>query len=121
MEYDGSVDFPFDFEPIEIPFGSISKGKLSPRSYSIEFERKYIFVGASVVQTAGGAWLRLLHKQCCPDLSVKNHKFLTDKFLTYTQVYVKNLCINIVRRFFAVGHLAVRQFAEKMLVSVKLG
>ena len=33
--------FPFDFEPNGIPFGSKSKGKLSPRSYPIQFERNW--------------------------------------------------------------------------------
>ena len=33
--------FPFDFEPNGFPFGSKSKGKLSPRSYSIQCERKW--------------------------------------------------------------------------------
>ena len=35
------VQIPLDFEPNGIPFGSKSKGKLSPRSYSIRFERKW--------------------------------------------------------------------------------
>ena len=33
MENDRVDDFPFDFEPNELPFGSKSKGKLSPRSH----------------------------------------------------------------------------------------
>ena len=33
--------YPFDFEPNGIPFRSKSKGKLSPRSYPIQFERKW--------------------------------------------------------------------------------
>ena len=41
MGYDFGDSFRFDFEPNGIPFGSISKGKLSPRSYPIQFERKY--------------------------------------------------------------------------------
>ena len=32
---------PFEFEPNGYPFGSNSKGKLSPRSYPIKFERKW--------------------------------------------------------------------------------
>ena len=32
--------FPFDFEQNGYPFGSKSKGKLSPGSYPIQFERK---------------------------------------------------------------------------------
>ena len=41
MEYDHGDSFPFDFEPNGYPVGSKSKGKLSPRSYSIQFERKW--------------------------------------------------------------------------------
>jgi len=40
MGYDGGDSFPFNFEPNRIPFGSKSKGKLSPRSYPFQFERK---------------------------------------------------------------------------------
>ena len=40
MGYDRRDSVPFDFEPNEIPFGTTSKGKLSPRSYPIQFERK---------------------------------------------------------------------------------
>ena len=41
MGYDRGDSFPFDFEPNRIPFGSKSKGKLSPRSYPIHCERKW--------------------------------------------------------------------------------
>ena len=41
MGYDRGDSFPFDFEPNGIPFGSKSKGKLSPRSYPIQYERKW--------------------------------------------------------------------------------
>ena len=41
MEYDRGDSFPFDFEPNGIPFGPKSKGNLSPRSYPIQFERKW--------------------------------------------------------------------------------
>ena len=41
MGYDCGDSFPFDFEPKGIPFGSKSKGKLSPRSYPIQCERKW--------------------------------------------------------------------------------
>ena len=41
MGYDRSDSFPFNFEPNGIPFSSESKGKLSPRSYSIQCERKW--------------------------------------------------------------------------------
>ena len=41
MGYDRGDSFLFDFEPNEIPFGSESKRNLSPRSYPIQFERKW--------------------------------------------------------------------------------
>ena len=41
MGCDRGDSFPFDFEPNEILFGSKSKGKLSPRSYPIQYERKW--------------------------------------------------------------------------------
>ena len=41
MGYDRGDSFPFDFEPNGIPFVSKSKGKLSPRSYPIKYERKW--------------------------------------------------------------------------------
>ena len=50
MGYDRGDIFPFNLEPNGIPFGSKSKGKLSPRSYFIQFEkkRKYSFISVSV-------------------------------------------------------------------------
>ena len=41
MGYDRSDSFSFDFEPNGFSFGSKSKGKLSPRPYPIQFERKW--------------------------------------------------------------------------------
>ena len=41
MRYSRGDSFPLDFEPNGIPFGSKSKGKLSPRSYPTLFERKW--------------------------------------------------------------------------------
>ena len=41
MGYDRGDSFPFDFKPNGMPFGSKSKGKLSPRSYPIQYERKW--------------------------------------------------------------------------------
>ena len=38
MGYGRGDSFPFDFEPNGTPFGSKSKGKLSPRSYPIQCE-----------------------------------------------------------------------------------
>ena len=46
MGYDHGDGFPFDFEPKGIPFGSKSKGKLSPQSHTIQCEKnlKYSFL-----------------------------------------------------------------------------
>ena len=41
MGYDRGDNFPFNFEPNGNPFGSELKGKLSPRSDPIQFERKW--------------------------------------------------------------------------------
>ena len=41
MRYDHGGSFLFNFEPNGIPFGSKLKGKLSPRSYPIQCERKW--------------------------------------------------------------------------------
>ena len=41
IEYDRGDSSPFNFEPNRIPFGSKSKGKLSPRPYPIQCERKW--------------------------------------------------------------------------------
>ena len=45
MGYDS---FPFDFEPNGIPFGSKLNGKLSPRSYPIQYDRKWKYSFLSV-------------------------------------------------------------------------
>ena len=41
MGYDRGDSFPFNFEPNGIPFGLKLKGKLSPRSYPIQCEKKW--------------------------------------------------------------------------------
>ena len=50
MGYDRGDSFPFDFEQNGIPFGSKSKGKLSPQPYPIRFERKYSFLSAPPIR-----------------------------------------------------------------------
>ena len=51
MGYDHHDSFNFNFEPNGIPFCSKSKGKLSPRTYPIEFKRKWksSFLSAYVI------------------------------------------------------------------------
>ena len=48
MEYDRGDRFPSDFEPNEILFGSKSKGKVSSRLYSIQFESKWKSIFRSI-------------------------------------------------------------------------
>ena len=49
MGSDRGYCFPFDFEPNGNPFGSKSKGNLSPRSYPIQCERKWKYSFLSVL------------------------------------------------------------------------
>ena len=63
MGYDHGDSFPFDFEPNGIPFGLKSKGKLSPRPYSIQFESKWKYSFLSV----GELW-----KKICLHVNKKN-------------------------------------------------
>ena len=48
MGYDRGDSSTSDFEPNGIPFGSKSKGKLSPRSFPIQCERKWKYSFLSV-------------------------------------------------------------------------
>ena len=56
MGYDRGDCFSFDFEPNGIPFGSKSKGKLSPRSYPIQFEKKYKY---SYLSALSDLWVQV--------------------------------------------------------------
>ena len=49
MGYDRGDKFPFDYKPNGIPFGSSSKGKLSPPSYPIQCERQWKYSFLSVL------------------------------------------------------------------------
>ena len=68
MGNDRGDSFPFDFEPNGIPFGSKLKGKLSPRSYPIQSERKWKHSFLSV--RAGKSFLNLV-------MSNRNHIVFT--------------------------------------------
>ena len=70
LEYDRGDSFPFNFEPNEIPFGSKSKGKLSPRSYPIQCKRKlkYSFLSVPSLRIIWGKYglpLNISTRQCC--------------------------------------------------------
>ena len=54
MGYDRGDSFPLDFEPNVIPFGSKSKGKLSPRTDPIQIENKWDASFLSVVKVGRG-------------------------------------------------------------------
>ena len=63
MGYDHGDSSPFDFEPNGFPFGLKSKGKLTPRSYPIQYERKWkysflsaIMCGVSTAIRRRAAW-----------------------------------------------------------------
>ena len=63
MGYDRGDTFPFDFEPNGVPFGSKSKGKVSPRSYPIQCERKYKYCFLTVPVFfigGGGRWICMI-------------------------------------------------------------
>ena len=60
MGYDRGDSLPFDFETNEIPFGSKSKGILSPRLYPIQFKRKWKYSFLSVLWDHTGEKLHLL-------------------------------------------------------------
>ena len=66
MGYDRGDSFPFNYEPNGIPFGSKSKGELSPRSYPIQYERKrkYSFLSADndVFKPSHNREIENLHK-----------------------------------------------------------
>ena len=48
MGYDPGDSLPFNFEPNGNSFDPKSKGKLSPRSYPIQYERKWNYSFLSV-------------------------------------------------------------------------
>ena len=63
MGYDCGDSFPLDFEPNGT--GSKSKGKLSPRSYLIQCERKWECSFLSVKSLGGVSSIEI---GCCPNL-----------------------------------------------------
>ena len=75
MGYDGGDSFHFDFEPNWNPFGSKSNVKLSPRSYAIQFERKWniSFLSIHLVghSPRPGIWSPYLPALSPTDLSIR--------------------------------------------------
>ena len=70
MGYDRGDSFPFDFEPNGFSFGSKSKWKLSPRSYHIQFERKWNTSFLSVEKKAAS----LIHLRSDEECGECNHR-----------------------------------------------
>ena len=65
MGYDSGDSFPFDFESNGNPFGSKSNGKLSPRTYLIQYERKYSFLNEpNGIDSSGGITPRAFIQYC---------------------------------------------------------
>ena len=64
MGYDRGDRFPFDIEPNGNPLGSISKGKLSPRSYPIQCERKWKYSFHSVPEPSAKTISEIQHESC---------------------------------------------------------
>ena len=60
MGYVRGENFPFNFEPNGFPFGSKLTGKLSPRSYPIQCERKWKHSFLSVRKLASLAIIMVL-------------------------------------------------------------
>ena len=54
MGHDRGDSFAFNFEPNGVPFGSKSKGSLSPRSYPSQFERNWKYSFLSVRRNIKG-------------------------------------------------------------------
>ena len=69
MGYGRGDRFPFDYKLNGIPFGSKSKGKLSPRPYPIQCERKWNTSFLSVARETNrsrqdkSATIRMMHDQ----------------------------------------------------------
>ena len=65
MGYDRGDSFPLDFEQNGSQFGSKSKGKLSPRSYPIQYERKWNTSFLSVADTKTRRKTNLASRTTC--------------------------------------------------------
>ena len=87
MGYDRGAGFLFDFEPNGNPFGSKSKGKLSPWSYPIQYERKWKYSFLSVEKRDPfHKWANVFYK---PKHSTVIVTKLCDRKITNT------FCINV--------------------------
>ena len=71
MGYDHGDSYPLDFEPNGNQFGSKSKGKLSPRSYPIQCERKWKYSFLSAGREASGSSPRAVWSRIAAALGSK--------------------------------------------------
>ena len=102
MGYDRGDSFPFDFQPNGVPFHSKSKGKLSPRSYHIQFDRKWNTSFLSACATS-----KKIVKSLKVFKVIKSHcKVITSFFeavreindpLKLVQVHAEKLILNLVK------------------------
>ena len=79
MGYDRGDSFPSDFEPNGIPFGSKSKGNLSPPSDPIQFQRKgkysFLIVALHSCKAVG-----IIDRVSIPGFEVISRKFSAFQF-----------------------------------------
>ena len=81
MGYDRDDSFPFDFETNGIPLDSKSKGKLSSRSYPIQFERKWKYSFFSVRE------------------SPRRFKISLSDFFCSSKFYLDVLCLQALNKY----------------------
>ena len=88
MGYDRGDSFPLDFEPNGNPFGSKSKGKLSPRSYPIQFERKSntSFLSEDGLNTSRAAFVTQPYYHAKPMTGKNSNKNNIDQ--TYSELFL---------------------------------
>ena len=90
MGYGCGDSFPLDFEPNGIPFGSKSKGKLSPQPYPIQCGRKWKYSFLSVYAQGKILYLKR-HAWCNP-----SELTLFDEYIELS--FWKSLCVNVSTR-----------------------
>ena len=91
MGYDRGDSFPFDFEPNGIIFGSKSKGKLSPRSYAIQFEKKWKYSFLSVAKI-----VLIFNKKKLKNLNMELILFSKSKFEITVEIFTTTLIPKLI-------------------------
>ena len=93
MGYDRGDSFPFEFEPNGIIFGLKSKGKLSPRSYPSQCERKWKHSFLSVNAPKHGSLLTLFF------LSITNFIYSFQMLFFHINHSATFVCPQMLARF----------------------